>query len=170
MRTEDLIPYLILSPLPRIIFISKIFVLIFSLFLILIIIYFLIKTSFKKYIFLQDLIEFLTFKSYGVRKIGKNWAKIIERLEGGEEEAKLAIIEADSLLNEILKRMGYKGETLGERLEQLTSANISNLEEVLEAHKIRNNIIHDPSYKLTLDQARRILAIYEKAFEGLEAF
>jgi len=74
------------------------------------------------------------------------------------------------MLNDILKRMGFGGETLGERLEKLTAATLPNLEQIWEAHKIRNNIVHDPDYRLTLDEARKVLGIYEQALRDLEAF
>jgi len=87
-----------------------------------------------------------------------------------ESEYKLAVIEADNMVNETLKRMGYGGESLGERLEKLTAATLSNIEEIKEAHQVRNNIIHDPNYRLSLDDARKVLSIFEKAFKDLEAF
>ena len=86
-----------------------------------------------------------------------------------ESEHKLAVIEADSMLDNILKRMGFGGESLGERLEKLTVASLPNIEDAKEAHKIRSNIIHDPAYKLSLDEAKRIIEIYEKALTDLQA-
>jgi len=135
------------------------------------IIFVLAKTSWLKRIWIWDLVEFFSFRPYGVRKVVKDWAKITGRLETGlESEYKLAVIEADSMLNDILKRMGFGGETLGERLEKLTAATLPNLEQIWEAHKIRNNIVHDPDYRLTLDEARKVLGIYEQALRDLEAF
>jgi len=130
----------------------------------------LLKTEWCKRLFLQDLVEFLSFKSYGLRKVSQTWKKIIKRLEKfSESETKLAIIEADDLLNEILERMGYSGETLGEKLKQLSEVILPNLDEVLEAHKIRSNIVHDPTYRLSSGEGRRVLKIYEKALLNLEA-
>jgi len=85
-----------------------------------------------------------------------------------ESEAKLALIEADALLDETLKRLGYPGESLGERLEKLTVDILPNLEEIQKIHKIRNNIIHDPTYKLNLEEAKKALVIYEKALINLD--
>ncbi len=134
-------------------------------------IYFATKSSWLKYRIIQDLVEFFTYRPYGIRKIVKQWAKIMGRLETGlESEYKLAVIEADSLLDETLERMGYGGETLGERLKNITSDILPNLEQIWQAHKIRNNIVHDPDYRLNLDEARKALAIYEKAFTDLQAF
>ncbi len=135
------------------------------------IIFALAKTSWLKRLLIWDLVEFFSFRPYGVRKVVKAWAKITARLETGlESEYKLAVIEADSMLDDILKRMGFGGETLGERLEKLTAATLPNLEQIWEAHKIRNNIVHDPDYRLTLDEARRVLDIYEQALRDLQAF
>ncbi len=148
----------------------KILFLIISLFFLFGIIYFLLKTGWLKRLFLQDLVEFLGFKPYAIRKVSQTWAKIIKRLEKvSESETKLAIIEADDLLNEILERMGYPGETLGEKLKQLSEVILANLDEVQEAHKIRSNIVHDPTYRLSLGEARKVLEIYEKALLNLEA-
>jgi len=112
--------------------------------------------------------DLVAFKSYEIKKFEKVWVKIKKRLESPlESEYKLAVIEADDLLNEILKKMKYKGESLGERLNQITADIISNIGEVRKAHDAYNNIIHDPDYQTTLEQAQKFIKIYEKAFQGL---
>lgn len=120
---------------------------------------------------LESLTEFFTYHPYGVRKSYKRWLRISRRLGAGREaEYKLSIIEADSFLDEILKRMGYSGETMGDRLKKIDPAILPNIEEVWEARKARNNIVHDPDYRLSLDEAQRVIAIYEKALRSLEMF
>jgi ribosome assembly protein YihI (activator of Der GTPase) len=115
-------------------------------------------------------VEFFTYKPYGVKRLVKVWSKIEKKMEGASEsEYKLAVIEADNILNDLLKKIGYAGQTLGEKLEKITSATISNIDELLEAHKTRNNIVHDPDYKLSLDEAKKILEIYKVALKSLEA-
>lgn len=102
--------------------------------------------------------------------MAKQWFKIKARLDTGQEsEFKLALIEADDLLSEVLKRLGYAGETLGERIEKITKASLSNIEDIKEAHKTRNNIVHDPDYRLTLEEAKKNTEIYENALSGLQA-
>jgi hypothetical protein len=66
--------------------------------------------------------------------------------------------------------MGYAGETLGERLKNLTSATLSNIEEIKATHQVRNNIVHDPDYRLSLDDTRAALAVFEQALRDLQAF
>lgn len=64
-------------------------------------------------------------------------------------EPKLAIIEADKLVDTVLKKAGIKGETLGERLrnsQKLISRDVySNM---WEAHKVRNQIVHDHDFDI----------------------
>ena len=148
----------------------KILFLIISLFFFFAAIYLLIKTEWFKRRFLHDLIEFFSFKPYGIRKVLRMWEKILKRLERGEEsELKLAIIEADDLLNDVVKKMGYSGETLGEKLKKVSKVILPNLDEVFEAHKIKSYIVHDPTYRLDIEEAKRILEIYEKSLINLEA-
>jgi len=131
----------------------------------------LLKSTWLKRRLLEDLVEIVVYRPFGVKRTFKQWAKISKRLEAGKEaECKLAIIEADGLLNDIFKKMGYGGETMGEILKQLDSAVLPDIDQIWEAHKTRNNVVHDPDYKLTLDQAKKVLGIYEKALRDLEMF
>ncbi|PIP24399.1 MAG: hypothetical protein COS25_02855 [Candidatus Nealsonbacteria bacterium CG02_land_8_20_14_3_00_37_10] len=168
---ENLIAFLISPPLNEWLLMIRIIFIASSLLLIGSIIFALLRSSWFKLIFLYDAAEILTYRPFGVKRIEKEWRKITARLDTGlESEYKLAVIEADNMVNETLKRMGYGGESLGERLEKLTAATLSNIEEIKEAHQVRNNIIHDPNYRLSLDDARKVLSIFEKAFKDLEAF
>jgi len=135
------------------------------------IIFLLSRNSWLKRRFLEDWTEFFIYRPFGVKKTFKQWAKVLKRLETGKEaDYKLAVIEADSLLNDILKKMGYKGETMAKILEQLDATILPNMEQIWKVHKIRNNVVHDPDYELSLEQARKILGIYEKTFRTLEMF
>ena len=166
----EYIEFFFSAEIKRALLLPKIFFGIISLFFIATMIYFVKDSGYFKIKLWQDVVEFFSARSYGTSKIFKRWDKIKKRLDlPPESEHKLAIIEADGLLNEILERMGYKGETLGERLKQLSQAQLSNIEELWEAHKTRNNIVHDPDYRLSLDEARRALEIYEKALQNLQA-
>lgn len=140
-----------------------------SLFFLIFIIFALLRTHYLRWLFFQDFIEFFTYRPYGAKRITKAWNRILKRLETGiESEYKLAVIEADDMLDSSLKRMGYQGATLEEKLQKLTSATLSNIEQIYEAHKIRNNIVHDPDYRLSLDETRKTLDIYAGAFRDLQ--
>ncbi len=135
------------------------------------IVFLLSKNTWFKRRFLEDWTEFFIYRPFGVKKTFKQWAKVLKRLDTGKEaDYKLALIEADSLLNDILKKIGYKGKTMAEMLEQLDSKTLPNIEQIWKTHKIRNNVVHDPDYKLSLEDARKALGIYEKTFRDLEMF
>lgn len=134
------------------------------------IVFALVKTDWLKRLIIWDLQEFLTYRPFAVRKIVKQWREIKARLETGlESEYKLAVIEADKILDNTLMRIGFEGETLGERLTKLTVVSLPNIEEIKQVHQIRDNIIRDPDYRLNLDEAQRVIAIYEKTLTDLQA-
>jgi hypothetical protein len=147
----------------------RIIFLFFSFLFLALIIYFLITTRWLKLIFLQDLIEFLTFKPYQ-RKKTKRWKRVLSRLKTGfEEEIKLSLLEAELLLNETLEEQNYPGQTLFEKLKNLPPDVLSNIDQVLEIHKISDNIRHDPTYKLPPEEARHAISVYERALKDLDA-
>ena len=132
------------------------------------IIFALIKTDWIHQLMIWDWMEFLTYRHHGLAAIDKRWAKIKERSRINEAEARLAIIEADTLLDEILTRMGFKGQVLKEKLEVLTPDILENLEQVKKVNEIRLRIIQDPNYHLDLVSAHKTLDIYEKALKNLQ--
>lgn len=104
------------------------------------------------------------------KALTKKWQSVLDKLERDDENShKLAVIEADKIFDDILKRIGYQGEDMGERLKQLTPAQTANLDEVWQAHKLRNQIVHEPDSRLTHSQAQRAVEIYQRALEDLEA-
>ena len=128
------------------------------------------KTSWMRVSVLANLKEFSNMKSIEESESERKWQKIKQRLEKDwASESKLAIIEADKLLDGMLKRMGYGGESLGERLKQLEEKMLPNIEQIWEAHKIRNNLVHDPDYKLSLNEAKKAIDTYDQTFKHLEA-
>ena len=84
-------------------------------------------------------------------------------------EWKLAILEADNMLEELVRKVGYEGETLGERLKSIDVSDFQSIEGAWEAHKVRNRIAHEgASYQLTEREARRVIALYEKVFKEFQ--
>ncbi len=78
---------------------------------------------------------------------------------------KLAIIEADIILDEALKRQGYAGNSLGERLRSVSPQALQSLDDAWEAHKIRNEIAHSGvDFILTHKLARETIVRYERVF------
>ncbi len=99
----------------------------------------------------------------------KKWITIQSRLAKGDEaNIKLAVIEADRMLDKLLYFIGYRDKDMADKLRQLTSAQISNLEDIWLAHKVRNRIVHEHEYHLTRSEAESAIAAFEKAFKELE--
>lgn len=83
-------------------------------------------------------------------------------------EWKLAILEADSMLDEILDAEGYEGETLGEKLKAMPPGTIQSYHELWDAHLVRNQIAHEAgTMELSKKMARDTINKFEVAFREL---
>ena len=173
---EEIISYLlnpetIPSPFGEIISILRIVFFAISFILFSLIVFVFLRTQWLGRRFLEDANEFINFKPHETNKFLKEWKKIIKKQESGSEaEYKLAIIEADTMLDEVLKRIGHTEETIEEKLKATTTSELKNLEELKEARKVRNNVVYDPDYELTLDKTKEVLKVYEESFKNLRLF
>ena len=168
MDINTIISYIISPELQARIWPVKIAFIGVSLFFLGAIVVLLLRTNWLKFRFLETLVEFFLYRPYGYKKLARKWAKVLSRLErGSESEFKLAVIEANDMLEGKLKDLGYEGKNLEERLGKLSPVILPNLEEVKKAIEVRNNIIRNPDYRLSLDEARKTLAIYEQALRDL---
>lgn len=140
---------------------------IFSLLLIYGIIYCIIRSNFLV-IQTEKWIDLLNIKNLSRRRSLKAWKQILKRLHSKDQSQwKLAIMEADKILDEILKMAGYKGEVMDDRLKSLTTAQLSNLEDIKNAHRIRKEISQNPDFQITQDEASVIIKVYNQAFTEL---
>ncbi|MBI3046386.1 MAG: hypothetical protein HYY86_02525 [Candidatus Harrisonbacteria bacterium] len=128
------------------------------------IIYIFIKTNYLE-IKREQFLDILGKPYVSRRRSLKGWKQIQSRLQSQEQNQwKLAILEADHILNEILKMSGYLGAKLEDKLELITPAQLSNVEEVKKVHQIRHKIASDPGFLITNEEAREIIDIYKKSF------
>jgi hypothetical protein len=133
-------------------------------------IYFFKRVSWPKGAFLIDLKEFFTFKPYRTKIYEKKWKKIVEKGESEiEAERKLAILEADSILEDYLKSEKYIDKSLEQELEKIPEDILKEKEEVKKAREIKKSILEDPSFELSLEKTREILEIYKKILKNFEA-
>jgi hypothetical protein len=98
----------------------------------------------------------------------KSWVNI-KRLffKGDDNDLKIAVIEADKLLEEALRESGIRGISLGDRLKNIKPGQLQDIDKVWQAHRLRNQIVHEPTFKLKRDLAERALDIYEKTLKQL---
>lgn len=79
---------------------------------------------------------------------------------------KLAIIEADVMLDEMLNDIGYAGSSIGEKLKSASPSNFQTIDDAWKAHKVRNQIAHQGSdFVLTKRLAQDTITQYRKVFQ-----
>ena len=96
----------------------------------------------------------------------------IESLIAGTtpSEWREAIIEADIMLDDMLTKQGYEGESIGEKLKSVERSDFDTLDDAWEAHKVRNQIAHEGSaFDLSDTLARRTIARYGAVFREFKA-
>lgn len=105
---------------------------------------------------------------YGLSReeVQKRWATIRQTSMQGVMGAKLAVMEADTLLDSALKSMSMPGQTLGERLK-FAGYKHPSLKNVWWAHKLRNQLVHEATFQLGQRQAKQALDEFEKALKTL---
>ena len=107
-------------------------------------------------------------KKTGVSR-GIEWVNVIENVNSDNEANwRVAILEADRVLEKILTSNGYLGETLADQLKSIPDGRFSYLNSVWEAHKIRNAVAHQGlEYRLTSKETSRVIGLYESFFKEI---
>ncbi len=80
----------------------------------------------------------------------------------------MAIIQADNLLDEALKKRRFKGKTMGERLVSAQKS-LSDNDTAWFAHKLRNKLVHEVDVKLTQKEVQKALMGLRQALRDLGA-
>lgn len=95
------------------------------------------------------------------------WAKVLEHVNSNNSsDWRLAILEADIMLADVLDKMGYHGVTIGDKLKGIESSDFDTLNDAWEAHKVRNAIAHEGSnITITKSEAERVIRLFEKVFK-----
>ena len=79
---------------------------------------------------------------------------------------RLAILEADIMLDEILEKQGYQGDSIGDKLKSVNKSDMTSLDAAWEAHKIRNQIAHEGiGFQINEREAKRVIGLFQKVFE-----
>jgi len=169
---QDLINLLASPELQRELLPAKVVFIFFSIIFFVGVIYLMFTSSYLKYQFIIDVRSFFAWQPASVQRIARRWKRIQKRMETGiEQEYKLAVIEADDLLRDVLEEKGFKEEEAFEEIIRKAGKGLlPNMDAILEAHKVRNFIVHDPNYKLDVDAAKHLLDIYEEGIKNIESF
>lgn len=98
------------------------------------------------------------------------WQVILDHVNGDNPaEWKIAILEADNILDEVLEDMGYVGDTVADKLKAMSRTKIASYDALWDAHKLRNEIAHGGAVDMDLSKkmARDAVAKFENAFKEL---
>jgi len=98
------------------------------------------------------------------------WKDIKNKINSDSiEDWKEAIIMADSILDDIFSRIGYKMDGLGEKLKNIEPSDFASLQEVWDAYKVRSRIAREGAhFEISHEEAKSALAKYEKGLKELK--
>ena len=71
------------------------------------------------------------------------------------------------MLEILLDQLGFKGESLGDKLKSANQENFPYLTIAWEVHTVRNRIAHEGlSFEISHHEAKRLIALYEQIFHS----
>ena len=94
------------------------------------------------------------------------WDALQSRVtENNPESWRVAIIEADIMLDEVLTNAGYVGQSIGDKLKSANPHSFTTIQDAWEAHKVRNSIAHVGSdFVLTQKVAQETITQFGRVF------
>ena len=106
----------------------------------------------------------------GTTILKERWESIIGRSKiNSSESIKAAIIDADDLVDDILKRMGLEGESMAERMEKLSAGDFVTINQLSAAHHVRNRLVHEPGFSVSHEEANKVLGNYDSFLREIGA-
>lgn len=107
---------------------------------------------------------------YASRVENKRWEDINVHIGADTpHQWRLAIIEADILLGEVLDAAGYAGNTIGDQLKSASPQSFKTLDQAWRAHRVRNQIAHEGAdFILTKKMAQDTITQYKMVFEEFD--
>ncbi|MDQ3065408.1 MAG: hypothetical protein M3Q36_04020 [bacterium] len=97
----------------------------------------------------------------------KKWKDLQKQL-AKPETWPMAIIQADNLLDEALRKRKFKGKTLGERLVS-AQRTLTNNDGVWFGHKLRNKLVHETDTKISKKDVKDAMIGFGQALKDLGA-
>ncbi len=106
-------------------------------------------------------------KPLQIAQFTEKW-KAAQKMCVSKDTWPLAVINADKILDEALKKSGYRGKTMGERLVA-AQRDLSDNDGVWYGHKLRNQRVHESDIKLTENDVKDALFGIRQALRDLGA-
>jgi len=106
-------------------------------------------------------------KNLNVDYFSRRWLELTKKCSD-KSTWPLAIIDADKLLDEALRKSKTKGKTMGERMVTVQRS-LSDNDSVWYAHKLRNKLVHEQYDNLKERDVKVALIGYRQALKDLGA-
>ncbi len=133
------------------------------------IIYFVFRTGILEEKYYKDVLEFTKSSPYKEVKVSKKWKRLKEKIEDeNSSERKLAIIQMDDLVSEVLMEMGYEGDDLEVRLRDVGDDILTNKKDLIKAHRKRRDLVYDPNKNLSVEEAKELSEVYKETLVNLQ--
>ena len=119
----------------------------------------------------------LTFKRRAKRPPTTEEKVLIERwravrnkaFSGDPNSMRLAIIEADKILDDVLKNVGFTAETVSGKILQILSDDLWRIrKKATDAHEFYLKLEEDPGYEIDLDEVKKAIHNYEAVLKELD--
>lgn len=103
------------------------------------------------------------------RKVLKRWQGVEAQIKSGQEaQYKLAILEADAIVDEVLRLANIPGENMAERLNNSFSYQVEHRDRLMWAHGIRNSIIREATFSVDYELVEKVISTYKEFLESWE--
>jgi len=104
-----------------------------------------------------------------IQKYVLMWNKIVEDSESAPPHSyTTAIVNADILIDELLKDAGFEGKDMGDRLGKLNGLRIRSLDGVWSGHRLRNKIVHTSGFEASKKAKDEALRVYEEFLKEIK--
>jgi len=97
----------------------------------------------------------------------RRWSELLTKVKTNDGMA-LAVIDADKLVDDALKKRRFKGKTMGERLVA-AQRTLNDNDAVWYGHKLRNRLVHEQNVRLKKRDVQKALAGFRQALRDLGA-
>ncbi len=96
-----------------------------------------------------------------------SWGAVSAGLASGNESHwRTAVIRADAVLDLALRARRFSGETMAQRMNR-AARKYPAVEDAFKAHRLRNELAHNPMRGITEKETRWALQIFERALRSL---
>lgn len=112
--------------------------------------------------------DFLAAEGAPKERLSK-WDEIKKKIDSpNPSDWRTAVIEADSIVDKIFEKTGFKENGLEEKLKSVEPSDFDNLQNIWDAHQVRKKITPAaPGFELSQEEAKAALDKYEKALKEL---